>query len=415
MIPENEKKIPASFKFTAFPFKGLPFTVENIKNLELIRNCKNSKIYETSFIKFYIDLNWKAVKGWAVFYSILLFFNIFFFILMMKYGRSDPIIYVPFLVINFNLCVWELTQVFSTSIREHLSEIWNWIDLSMYFLILIYFLAEVFDFKSEYEEFVLGLMILIRGLTAFRVVDGTRYYVRLILTSLDSIKYFLIMFCYSSIFFSVLFTISQGREVSFDTLWDQGWSQNFGGEIEMEDTRNFVMTYMTGIVATVVNVVLMLNMLISILGDSYDNFSLERNIIDYTEKLEICLEIQKVLFWRKLSGSDIFLHVLPSPFEDDDGQQDWQGKIMYMEKKQERRLDNIHEKVTEVDAKLSTVEDNIKKNIEEVNQKVTGIEKSLRKEFENKLGNVNLKVNSIENKITSVQTNLSKVLDLLAK
>ena len=412
-IPEIDKKIPVSFRFTAFPFKGTPFSIENISNLELIRTCTNSKIYETSFIRFYIDLNWEAVQNWAIFYSFLLFSNIIVFILSFKYGRTNLYNLSLFLTINACLFAWEATQIISTSFKKHIQDVWNWIDMTLYIFILIWILTSVLDCETEYEEYGLCSIILIRALTGFRVVDGTRYYVRLILASLDSIKYFLIMLCYSTIFFSLLFMISQGKSLDFESIWNQGWSHNFGGEIEMEDIKNYELTYFTALAATVINVVLMLNMLISILGDSYADFSLERNIIDYTEKLQICLEIQKVLFWKRFSTKEKFLHFLPSPFEEDEDQQDWQGKIMHMQKKQERKLDNIHEKISDVETKITTIEDPISKNIEEVSQKVTGIEKSLRKEFDTKLGAMNSKIQAIDSKLSSIESTLALIINRL--
>lgn len=81
---------------------------------------------------------------------------------------------------------------------------------------------------------------------------------------------------------------------------------------------NSTLVYITVVVARVVNVVLMLNMLISILGDSYDNFLLEKHIIDYKEKLDFIIEIQKVLFFKKGKRTEQHFHFLVSPFNDED-------------------------------------------------------------------------------------------------
>ena len=45
----------------------------------------------------------------------------------------------------------------------------------------------------------------------------------------------------------------------------------------------------------------MLNLLISILGDSYDLFMIEKRVYCLKEKIYFSLEIQTILFWEKTS------------------------------------------------------------------------------------------------------------------
>ena len=90
----------------------------------------------------------------------------------------------------------------------------------------------------------------------------------------------------------------QRQNTSLLTLWKLSWAINITGDAEIDNKDDFLV-YVTIFMSTILNVILMLNMLISILGDSYDIFMVERSIIDYREKINVTLEFQTALFWRK--------------------------------------------------------------------------------------------------------------------
>ena len=69
------------------------------------------------------------------------------------------------------------------------------------------------------------------------------------------------------------------------------------GNYEGTDSGIYFMQYIVYFGATVINVVLMLNLLISILGDSYERFQLEQAIVDIKEKARISMELQSMMFW----------------------------------------------------------------------------------------------------------------------
>ena len=75
---------------------------------------------------------------------------------------------------------------------------------------------------------------------------------------------------------------------------------NFGN-YHNEDSKlgSIPMTYIVYFGATVVNVILMLNLLISLLGDSYERFQLDQVKIDIREKAKNSLELQLMILWTK--------------------------------------------------------------------------------------------------------------------
>ena len=63
--------------------------------------------------------------------------------------------------------------------------------------------------------------------------------------------------------------------------------------------NTFDMNYISFFVATVINVIIMLNLLISILGDSFDRFQVSAAEIDYMEMAQTLAEFETMLFWRR--------------------------------------------------------------------------------------------------------------------
>ena len=151
--------------------------------------------------------------------------------------------------------------------------------------------------SSSFSYLVCSLAKLLRGITVFWFFDRTRFYTELLFRSLNDIKYSSLMFAYSTFMFGFLLMISRDQELNFNSIWGESYDLNFGN---YEDTNNSVYSiqYISYFGATVINVVLMLNLLISILGDSYERFQLEQAIIDIKEKAKISIELQSIMFWN---------------------------------------------------------------------------------------------------------------------
>ena len=219
------------------------------------------------------------------------------------------------------------------------------------------------------------------------------------------------IFSYSTFIFGVLFKISRNDHIDFDTLWKNSWDLNFGSFADPKYEDNRVLDYIVFLGAIIINVVLMLNLLISILGDSFEHFQLEKIIIDYREKIEYVYDLQKLMPSSKNKKNLKYLHVLTSPFEDEDSA-DWDGRIIYMEKKAEKNINNlqlsiidsIKESKDSTDKKLKENDCSVATKISSVETKISSVETGLREN-----------ISSVETKITSMEEKLNRILEILAK
>ena len=91
-------KEPLKLKSSAF---DLPCTIGSKSSIELLNSffsSTNKEIYKTTLIKTFIRCRWNALKKFIVLYTILLWLNILFLVLLLE----DFVLYflIPFIVLN---------------------------------------------------------------------------------------------------------------------------------------------------------------------------------------------------------------------------------------------------------------------------------------------------------------------------
>ena len=171
------------------------------------------------------------------------------------------------------------------------------------------------------------------------------------------------------------------------------------GEIDLDKENLFI--YIAIFSANIINVILMLNMLISILGDSYEVFMLQRNIIDYREKINIILEVQSVLFWKNEDSKNKFLHFLcyDNKTLSKEGEE-WQGKIMYNEKRQEIKIDELIRRTEEMECKMLKC---IDAGVDRVSMEKNGKGRD----------NLDERFEKIENRVGRVESKIDEMMGML--
>ncbi|OMJ69114.1 hypothetical protein SteCoe_33251 [Stentor coeruleus] len=173
--------------------------------------------------------------------------------------------------------------------KSYYNNPWNIVDFVKSLTLLIWVIKNL---SGEYNvEFtcIMASVNFVRGLTSFKVIHGTRYYICLIFRALDDFKYFLIIFFYSTFCFGVLFYIAfEVDEATFNNLWIEPFKVTFANS--SYDAKEFGIKYLGLLIANIINVIIMLNVLISILGDSYDQFQIEKVIVDIKARTEQVLE-----------------------------------------------------------------------------------------------------------------------------
>ena len=128
-------------------------------------------------------------------------------------------------------------------------------------------------------------------------------------------------------------------------LWINAYYSNLGEFDNKPETFNLL--YITFFISTVINIVVILNLLISILGDSFDKFQVSASEIDLREMTSVLYEIESLLFWRlKSTDEGMYLYACDSLYAIKD---DWKGKVQIIIEEMANMQKNIINKIEDRD------------------------------------------------------------------
>ena len=352
-----------ALKIAAIPVPVTAGSQNSIAFLEGLADSPNKVIFRSQFIRHYVHSKWNSI-WWIIFLITLIYFANLFIMMgsIMNNGTTGWI--VSLAIVNFILFVLELLE-FTSNSKNYLTDFWNWVDIIRIYLTLVYIFCVLLNaedvlftmFKdtdyswSFYFYYLKWLMVLtnfFRGITCFRAFSKTRFYVELIISSSTDIISFLCLFFYSTLAFGALNSVEEDN-TEFSYIWMWSYNLNLGGF----DTSSKFLFYFGFMLATVVNVIIMLNLLISILGDSYDKFQTQAAEIDIREMVEVLIDIEHAIIWRKDVNITQFLHIPSSDAQEDSLGDEWEGKIVRIENLIKYEFHQLNDKFRQLDEKFN--------------------------------------------------------------
>ena len=278
-----------------FPLLVENGSLQNLFLLDAIVNFKNLKAVRSPIIKYIVTMQFKSTRPWVLIFTVLLCINIILIMFLIGLHNSEVYLVAPFLLVNILLIAWEVVQIF-TDPKGYLRDYQNWMDIIRISASLTWIILDSYGIFSLYFDWVAAFINIVRGISVFILFDGTRFYIQLIFRSLNDIKYFFLMFAYSTFGFGCLLMISSDEELAFTSIWGDSYDMSFGS-YQDPGTGDYSLKYIVYFGVTMINVVLMLNLLISILGDSYHAFQIEQMVVDIHLKAKISRELQTMMFW----------------------------------------------------------------------------------------------------------------------
>lgn len=281
-------------------------TLESIEFLQSIQDCKNKRIFATDFIQIYLEEKWKQVK-WVSYLNALLY--VLFIVLVSVYtvrSRNKDFLVYPFAV-NAMFLFYELFYLVSSK-KKYFSDVWNYVDIPRIAAFSIYAILIWTDVLADNDTFLafLILIIWIRGVTYFRVYKPTRYLINLLITACKDVLAFLLIIFYSTISFALVFYALRSYDDDFFTYATTLYDLNLGNS-NIEGLNELAWIFY--VIVTVLNPIIMINLLISILGDTYGAVKEDVIMNDAQELISLILESELILFWRRTRTDKAFLHV----------------------------------------------------------------------------------------------------------
>ena len=292
------------FQQTYFKFNMVPGSQESINFIKSIISTKNENIFNTEFIQIILYEKWKRI-------SIVLYIQAFVYItylaLLSAYSSlSDGNVLMACFVLNIILILYEFGQMITGGI-DYWEDLWNYIDLIRSALMTLMFLQDLLEF-GYYMDFLVAVVLFfswIRGISYFRISDSTRYYINLIYAVIIDVFPFLTIVFYSTLAFSLIFgRLLPGR--TYFSVAKNSWEINVGGF--NTDGYDSLM-YLAFFLYTVINPIIMLNLLISVMSDTFKRVNSQSIIADNRELAGMILEAELILLWKRKDNHRDYLHL----------------------------------------------------------------------------------------------------------
>ena len=118
----------------------------------------------------------------------------------------------------------------------------------------------------------------------------------------------------------------------------------------------------------------MLNLLISIIGDTYDKVQEGQVVANTRELLYMVREIESLMYWKRTKKEKHFLHTCTSALKVEHDDDSWSGKIRQIYKtivESERRV--LHAVKEEISTLGTDFDKNLRKEVDVIKRDVEGV------------------------------------------
>jgi len=298
---------------------------DSIKFLQSSVLSKNEKMFKSHIIKSLLDYKWRGCI-WLVSVEAFIYLCFITMLLVHSAAKEEQSFIFGFLYLFNVLFTAKEVLLLKDSGAFFSSDSWNIVESVKIILLYVYLIFEV------PKAVILSLVIIlawIRGIGYFRLFKPTRYLIRLLIEVFkDMVPFFLIMLCAIFIFAVVFFILEVGD--TFTTALIHSYILAYG-EFNTEDYDTF--TGLLFLCASVLNTLILLNLIIAIMGDTYDKVTDIMEIADKKEFATLILEAETMMVWRRRHNKWGFLQEcrIDESFSNEEKNL-WQGKINEIKK-----------------------------------------------------------------------------------
>ena len=293
---------------------------ESISFLQSLIVCPQPDIFRSKLIQYYIDEKWKMIRHLVNFECS--FFIVYLILLcIIAVHNGNDALNVTFFLFGFILSLYEFLQLFG-GIKEYFQNVWNYLDTAR----AIFLCMLAYEFQSgNYSStlIVLHMLSWARGISYFRVVTRTRYMINLITEVLKDVFPFLIISAYSTIAFGYILMLMAYSTNDFFSFFTLSYFINLGN---FSFPTYDAVQWTCFLIATVINPIVMMNLIIAIMGDTYDRVQEGKEVADYKEQASIILQLEMLYIFRRNLTTRKRLHVCKET--DTKGtSKSWMGKV----------------------------------------------------------------------------------------
>ena len=360
----------------AVEFKVNPFlmdyniTSNDMLNISLtLSEVQDQDIFEHPVIVNLIDHLWKETYRASL--LIFLLFSCFMTLISVYIGLQQKLLGME--VINLILAILYLIGEFQQmrlNWRKYQHNLWNWTDVLFSGLTIAFFVARLVG--TEYTlvmQWIATLVIMIgylRWVSYLRLFDSLRNLIEIIATIIKDMTAFIIILGFIFVGFSLIFKVFDTEE-SYQIEISHSHNLLYGPVDASSFTTSQIVV--VSVVLLLLNLML-LNMLISIIGDSYGKVQEKSVIISALIKLDVILEtitFIRVLKKKRSENKGYLIYCLPVENLDEDNISEWRGITKLIKKRMNGLEDVLKKEMVRMerclDAKLEASQGVVEKEV----------------------------------------------------
>jgi WD40 repeat protein len=295
---------------------------ESLAFLKSIKSCSNKEIFRTELIQTILDEKWTKARRLMIYQAVV--YVLYLASLVAYLSGPDELIWLAF-ILNCLLYAYELIFIVIDP-RNYFRSFWNLVDTTRAGLLVYYFFAHNRGTDLTGLLSVILMISWIRGITYFRINFKSRYLIGLLFQVIIDIVPFLIIFLYTTLGYAIIqgllmnridepfknfmnsYLISSGSWENFRNLTV---TQDTQGNIEIDEALREATDYIypiSIIVITIINPVIVVNLLVSILSETYEKVQEMSQIADGLELVDMIIEIETLFYWNRQVKDKQFIH-----------------------------------------------------------------------------------------------------------
>ena len=315
--------------------------------------------FRSASIQAILNYKWSKVKYQAytlafiyLCYIVCLFVNI-------EYGVSGGLSTVVLMGFAVYFLLFELYQMSIRTI-DYFTDFWNLFDLCRGLLLLYYAGADWVIGHNEdmtagqmmtYALATLNLLSWFRAISYLRLFQDTRVLIYLIVQVIKDMVAFMVVLIAALLGFTTTFSaLGESETVTMVGSLKHNYRLMFG-DFNPDDytTAGWILFIIGSVFMTLV----MLNMLIAIMSDTYARVMGEIIPSDYQELTNMILEQEEIMTWKRNSGRPVFLHWVQ--YLEKSEEDEWEGQIQSLIKKVGQSGANNPEVINGLNSKMDAI------------------------------------------------------------
>jgi WD40 repeat protein len=318
----KESGVPIEFLTSAIRLNMVQGSHDSVNFLRSLTLCPYPDIFRSKFIQLCIDYKWS--RNW--FYVALecfVFLIYLIFLCVVSLGVKEYAIAIIFYLTGYSLTLYNVLQVLG-GVKAYFKDVWNIVDLARGILLICFTWSNESNSDSYYTVIlILNLFSWARGISYFRIFSRTRYLIHLLTEVITDVLPFIFIGAYSTIAFSFILMLMNLGATNFSDYFTLSYLIMLGS---INSASYNTIQWVCFIAATIINPIIMMNLIISLMGDTYDRVQEGREVADYKELTFMCMQSEIATLWQRGVGVHSHLH-LCKEVETKNLARNWQGKI----------------------------------------------------------------------------------------